>query len=343
MASTQLNISQPTTVMEATEGTARKPSPPANTKWHESSQNAIVSSNGFATDFINHSMYNARAQAQAAQVYPNAQVQMGCPPFVEGGGGGGRAYNPWPNHQQGTVFAGHYGPPQLQLQPMPQPLLPAMMGSLGLGHSNSKGLSIVDTITVKLRPRGDALTPPPVLQRALSDPSHLILNQQPARSPSPSPPHFRPPYGENIPLLINVHKLRYDKRLKALIDKKDLMLNYNYTDNQMSGPAITPNQSPPPPGAGQGGEDGGAEEDFPASPKKDLFVFHLPIGMTEGQLSDLFSQFGKLRRARIQFHTEEGKRATKGYGFVTFKRFSDAVVAVHSLNGFSVSHSKNIF
>eukprot|EP00984_Skeletonema_dohrnii_P031610 scaffold24319_cov139-Skeletonema_dohrnii-CCMP3373.AAC.3 len=342
MASTQLNISQPTTVMEATEGTARKPSSPDNIKWHESSQNAIVSSNGFATDFINHSMYNARAQAQAAQVHPNAQVQMGCPPFVEGGGGGGGgAHNPWPNHQQGTVFAGHYGSPQLQ--PMPQPLLPAMMGPLGLGHSNSKGLSIVDTITVKLRPGGDALTPPPVLQRALSDPSQLRLNQQPARSPSPSPPHPHPPYGENIPLLINVHKLRYDKRLKALIDKKDLMLNYNYTDNQMSSPAITPNQSPPPPGAGQGGEDGREEEDFPASPKKDLFVFHLPNGMTEGQLSDLFSQFGKLRRARIQFYIEEGKRATKGYGFVTFKRFSDAVVAVHSLNGFSVSHSKNIF
>eukprot|EP00984_Skeletonema_dohrnii_P019796 scaffold9523_cov74-Skeletonema_dohrnii-CCMP3373.AAC.2 len=114
------------------------------------------------------------------------------------------------------------------------------------------------------------------------------------------------------------------------------MLNYNYTDNQMSGPAITPNQSPPPPGAGQGGEEGGGEEDFPASPKKDLFIFHLPNGMTGGQLYDLFSQFGKLRRARIQFHTEEGKRETKGYGFVTFKRFSDAVVAVHSLNGFSV-------
>eukprot|EP00985_Skeletonema_marinoi_P024396 scaffold16942_cov164-Skeletonema_marinoi.AAC.2 len=230
MASTQLNSSQqPTTEMEATEGTARKPSPPVNTKWHESSQNAIVSSNDFATDFITHSMYNARAQAQAAQVYSNAQVQMGG-----GGGGGSGAYNPWPNHQQGTVFAGHYGPPQLQ--PMPQPLLPAMMGPLGLGHSNSNGVSIVDTITVKLRPGGDALTPPPVLQRALSDPSQLRLNQQPARSPSPSPPHPHPPYGENIPLLINVHKLRYDKRLKALIDKKDLMLNYNYTDNQRAVP-----------------------------------------------------------------------------------------------------------
>eukprot|EP00985_Skeletonema_marinoi_P012458 scaffold6023_cov150-Skeletonema_marinoi.AAC.1 len=67
MASTQLNSSQPTTEMEATEGTTGKPSPPVNTKWHESSQNAIVSSNGFATDFITHSMYNARAQAQAAQ------------------------------------------------------------------------------------------------------------------------------------------------------------------------------------------------------------------------------------------------------------------------------------
>ena len=85
-------------------------------------------------------------------------------------------------------------------------------------------------------------------------------------------------------------------------------------------PASTPsNQSPPPPGtiadasACQGeGEDGtGTAGRYPAAaagarPKKDLFVFHVPDDMTEGELYKVFSQYGKLRRARIHHGIVDG-------------------------------------
>jgi len=124
-------------------------------------------------------------------------------------------------------------------------------------------------------------------------------------------------------------------------------------------PASTPNQSPPPHGtvadasACQGEEKGevgtgAGSYRYPAAaaavarPKKDLFIFHVPTDMTEGELYKLFSQFGKLRRARIHHEIIDGKSVSRGYGFVTFKRFSDAVVAVHSLNGYKVSRSKRM-
>ena len=109
--------------------------------------------------------------------------------------------------------------------------------------------------------------------------------------------------------------------------------------------ASTPNQSPPPPGtiadASAGQEDRTDPAAVAARPKKDLFVFHVPNDMAEGEFYNLFSQYGNLRRARIHHDIIDGKKVSKGYGFVTFKRFSDAVVAVHSLNGYKVSRSKS--
>ncbi len=68
--------------------------------------------------------------------------------------------------------------------------------------------------------------------------------------------------------------------------------------------ASTPNQSPPPPGRIADASAGQEDRTDPAAaaaarPKKDLFVFHVPNDMAGGELHKLFSQYGKLRRARI--------------------------------------------
>ncbi len=133
------------------------------------------------------------------------------------------------------------------------------------------------------------------------------------------------------------------------------MMDYDGANRHMSQgnphphSASTPNQSPPlnatgaDASAGQEQEDGtetGSSAAAAARPKKDLFVFHVPNDMAGGEFYKLFSQYGKLRRARIQYDIVDGQKVSKGYGFVTFKRFSDAVVAVHSLNGYKVSRSK---
>ena len=219
-------------------------------------------------------------------------------------------------------------------------------------------------------------------RRAHSAPPHLELelelNQQrllwqqqqqlqAARSPSSSPPPYLAPqpHGEYIPLLLSVRKLRNNETLKTLIDKEDLliMMDYGDTNNRTNQgypyPASTPKQTPHPPStvadasACEGEEDDGTRtgsDSHPAAaaaavvarPKKDLFVFHVPNDMTEGELYKLFSQFGKLRRARIHYDIIDGKPVSKGYAFVTFKRFSDAVVAVHSLHGYKVSRSERM-
>ena len=143
------------------------------------------------------------------------------------------------------------------------------------------------------------------------------------------------------------------------------MMDYGDTNNRTNQgypyPASTPKQTPHPPStvadasACEGEEDDGTRTGsygHPAAaaavtatvarPKKDLFVFHVPNDMTEGELYKLFSQFGKLRRARIHYDIIDGKPVSKGYAFVTFKRFSDAVVAVHSLHGYKVSRSERM-
>ena len=302
------------------EGTPRANRSPT-TQWHEPSSNppphVYGYGNGFATDFINHSIAGgysyADQQTQAVQAYA---------PFVAHNGG--VPFDPWQQQQQqqqGAVFAGgHYGTPQPQLPVMEQ---------LGFGgHHNSSGS--IETIVVKLRPQSAPTTP--LLRRVQSD---FPLNQQ--QQLQQQNPYTK--YGKYVPLFVSVHQLHNDKRLKALIDAEKVLLNYNSNHcsncNQVKGGYhLGTNQAPPPP-SGEG--DGyGRYQGPPPSPKKDLFIFHVPHDMTEGELCTIFSRIGKVNRTRIQVHSDES--TAKGYGFVTFKRLSDAVVAVHSLNGFPVSH-----
>jgi hypothetical protein len=114
--------------------------------------------------------------------------------------------------------------------------------------------------------------------------------------------------------------LREDNRLKNLLDGGEVLVNYG---------SPVPIMTPPEGGGGSHGLK------FPARAKKELFVFHLPYEMTNEELHKLFSRYGKVRNARIALNSDD---TSKGFAFVTFHHLSDAVVAVHSLNGYKVSN-----
>ena len=326
---------------------------------HESPQNLVGRWDGFGFGCLN---------ANQAQVFANnlqAQVQVGChrPPVVDYShnnhlhlGGGGGPYNPWLNTQQDAAFAAHYGhgaiPPhswaQPQFQAMEQP---------GLGRGAPGGFFPLQQS--HSWPPSQAMEPPAFALGRCSTPAsidsivfnipqaqvHSELNmQQPARSHSSSPYPRPTPYGDLVPLVVSVGELEKDPRLKAYIDTD--VLKPHYCDD------IASSVSSPPPDAGQREEEGGEgrrspePEPAPARPKTDLFVFHVPNDMTQKELHNLFSRYGKLRRARIHFHdADESKQSTrqpKGYAFVTFENLSDAVVAVHRLDGYQVSHPNTV-
>ena len=64
-----------------------------------------------------------------------------------------------------------------------------------------------------------------------------------------------------------------------------------------------------------------------------LFIFHLPQDVPETVLEQMFSQFGGAIES-VQL------MPSKGYGFVSYFRSSDAVVAMNHLNGFLFPGSK---
>lgn len=313
----------------------------------------LVRSSGTPTDFNQY--------AYQSQVYANnSQVQMDRPPFPPfidfnhhlSLGGGASPHNPWQHPQQGDAFAGFRGWAQ-----QAQPQFPPMEQPAGLGTYGTPGSFIPQQS--RAQPQFPAIESP-ALGCSTPGSDGLVFNyfssappqipseaymqqqqQQPARAHSPSI-HPRPAtYGEYVPLLVRVSELETTPRLKHYIDTEVLKPNYcDSSYNQVSGdPTVAPSQSP---GAAQ--SEGEEEDEEPAHPKTELFIFHVPQDMTKGELSTLFSQYGKLRRAHIEdtFDESKGARVSKGFAFVTFQNLSDAVIAVHRLDGHPVSHPKRV-
>lgn len=67
---------------------------------------------------------------------------------------------------------------------------------------------------------------------------------------------------------------------------------------------------------------------------KELFVYHLPFEMTNGELRDIFSQHGTVTRTTIARHASG---ASQGYAFVKFKKQDAADDALLRLNHYEVS------
>jgi len=68
-----------------------------------------------------------------------------------------------------------------------------------------------------------------------------------------------------------------------------------------------------------------------------IFVKNLPSNYTSKQLSDLFSQFGRISSCRVVY---DAKRECKGYGYVQFEDKEIANIALNAMNGKNVAGSK---
>ena len=82
-----------------------------------------------------------------------------------------------------------------------------------------------------------------------------------------------------------------------------------------------------------------SSEDSPACAGKsaggvDLFVFHLPVSCTEGELVQLFSIYGSVLSCAVMRDRRTGEH--KGFGFVTMERLQEAEAAVKYLTGYAL-------
>ena len=66
----------------------------------------------------------------------------------------------------------------------------------------------------------------------------------------------------------------------------------------------------------------------------DLFVFHLPVSCTEGELVQLFSIYGNVLSCAVMRDRRTGEH--KGFGFVTMEKFTEAEAAVKYLTGYAL-------
>jgi len=64
---------------------------------------------------------------------------------------------------------------------------------------------------------------------------------------------------------------------------------------------------------------------------KNIYVGNLPYASTEGELRELFEQFGQVNSAKIIMDRQSGR--SKGFGFVEMEDGAQADEAIQSLNG----------
>jgi len=62
-----------------------------------------------------------------------------------------------------------------------------------------------------------------------------------------------------------------------------------------------------------------------------IFVGNLNFQMTEDDLENLFSQFGKISELKMIKDFETGR--SKGFGFITYSAQQEAELAISSMNG----------
>ena len=66
----------------------------------------------------------------------------------------------------------------------------------------------------------------------------------------------------------------------------------------------------------------------------DLFVFHLPVSVTEDELQQLFALYGPVLNVAVMRDRRTGEH--KGFGFVTMQHYADAENAVKYLTGYAL-------
>ena len=116
-------------------------------------------------------------------------------------------------------------------------------------------------------------------------------------------------------------------------DSQQCVLNVNFTDvierlNSMKKDKQAINPGPP---IITSEEERGPED-------ANLFVFHLPNGLTNFDLFLLFRRYGDLRSIHIM--TNKNTNLSRGYGFVSYSNKHEADVAIDAMNGFLLGSKK---
>mmetsp|Transcript_46412 Transcript_46412/g.108061 ORF Transcript_46412/g.108061 Transcript_46412/m.108061 type:complete len:280 (-) Transcript_46412:80-919(-) len=86
-----------------------------------------------------------------------------------------------------------------------------------------------------------------------------------------------------------------------------------------------------PPTLRQGGGKAGGKGDLQGQQEASLRITNLSEDVREGDLQELFSQFGRLQRVYLAKHMDTMQ--SKGFAFVTYFRKEDAQMAIDKLNG----------
>ncbi len=109
----------------------------------------------------------------------------------------------------------------------------------------------------------------------------------------------------------------------------------------------SPGQRPLPygPGRGQRGvaRDVGPPPPIPARPREgpagaNLFIYHLPIDLTDADLATAFNPFGNVISAKVFVDRYTGE--SKGFGFVSYDSIMSAELAIEQMNGFQIGNKR---
>ncbi|KAM0353598.1 hypothetical protein ACHAPU_001611 [Fusarium lateritium] len=73
-------------------------------------------------------------------------------------------------------------------------------------------------------------------------------------------------------------------------------------------------------------------------PSRVVFVGNIPYGLTEEQITDIFSSAGKVERFRLVYDSETGR--PKGFGFADYPDTDSASSAVRNLNDYEIMGRK---
>jgi CUG-BP- and ETR3-like factor len=69
-----------------------------------------------------------------------------------------------------------------------------------------------------------------------------------------------------------------------------------------------------------------------------LFIYHLPIDLTDADLATAFNPFGNVISAKVYVDRYTGE--SKGFGFVSYDSIMSAELAIEQMNGFQIGNKR---